>query len=145
MKKIALILLLVYPESVLAEGMTHIPPWTMVGGRACYEFDQAKRLVELDSELETFLLKEAIWTNLTKNLKESVSQLSVALEAEKHASDTLRANGQQLTARLMTETERANTAEARPGPFPAWLYGAGIGAIVGAIAGVLLGIYAAHR
>ena len=123
--------------------MLHVPPWTMVGSRACYEFQDAKRLVILDATLEAMLKKDLEWSSLTKNLQESSTQLTVALTAEKHAGVTLKKNGEQLAARLLEETARANKAEARSGPFPAWLIGGAVGVGIGVIAGIILGVYVA--
>ena len=143
MKAVALVLLLVFPSSVLADELKYVPKWTMVGSRACYEFDQAKKLVEIDSQLEMLLQKDLQWRGITKDLQEGVVQLNVALAAEKNIAAALKLNGEQLTARLMDETARANKAEARSGPFPAWAIAGGIGIGVGVIAGIILGVYVA--
>jgi len=142
-KAVALVLLLVFPSSVLADELKYVPKWTMVGSRACYEFDQAKKLVEIDSQLEMLLQKDLQWRGITKDLQEGVVQLNVALAAEKNIAAALKLNGEQLTARLMDETARANKAEARSGPFPAWAIAGGIGIGVGVIAGIILGVYVA--
>jgi len=142
-KAVALLLLLAFPSSVFADELKHIPKWTMVGPKACYEFQDAKKLVELDSEFDKLLEADRLWRQITANLEESGKQTTIALTAEKNISAALKFNGEQLTARLMTETARANKAEAKPGIFPAWAIAGGIGIAVGVIAGIVLGVYVA--
>lgn len=142
MKTTAFVLAVLMSSQAMAD-MTHVPPWTMVGGKACYEFQDAQKLVILDADLESLIRKDKVWAELTKNLQESQRQMQIALTAEKNANVTLKNNGDALAAKLMDETARANKAETKPGPFPAWAYGAGVGLVVGVIAGILLGVYAA--
>lgn len=143
MKKTAAVLAVLMSTQALAEGMLHVPPWTMVNGKACYEFQDAKKLLVLDADLEAFIKKDVEWASLTKNLQDSNKQLTVALTAEKNANITLKDNSDKLTAKLLDETARANKAEAKPGPFPAWAIAGGVGIAVGVIAGIILGVYVA--
>lgn len=145
MKLTALLMLLVFPSTVLAEGMKHIPPWKMCGDKACYEFEDAKKLLVLDADLEALIKKDLEWAELVKNLQESSKQLNVALAAEKSANSTLQTSNTKLNEMLVKETTRANKAEAKPGPFPAWAIGAGAGIAVGVVAGILLGVYVAKK
>ena len=135
-----LVLLLAFPAS--AE-LKHIPPWKMCGDKACYEFEDAKKLLVLDADLEALIQKDKLWTKLQFDLEESVKQTNLALAAEKRIHVTLLARNTELESSLLKETERANKAEAKPGPFPGWLIGAGIGVGVGIVAGILLGVYVA--
>ena len=139
-KLLAALICVLLPSTGFAD-MTHVPPWTMTGGKACYEFQDAKKLVQVDSDLTTCLKKDTDWAELTKNLQESAVQLQTALTEEKNAAATLKANGDSLSARLMDETARANKAEAKPGIWPAWGIAGGIGLVIGVIAGILLGVY----
>jgi len=123
--------------------MNYVPKWTMVDGKACYEFSQAKKLVEIDDELDTLLRKELVWQQLTKDLQDGRKQLQLALTAETSAKTTLAQNNADLASRLLTETARADKAEARPGAFPAWAIAGGIGIGAGVIVGILLGVYVA--
>lgn len=143
MKKTALVLVVLMSTQALAEGMLHVPPWTMVNGKACYEFADAKKLLVLDADLEALIKKDLEWASLTQNLQESNRQLTLALLAEKRANVTLKDNGNALTAELLDATARANKAEAKPGPFPAWAIAGGVGIAIGVIAGVVLGVYVA--
>jgi hypothetical protein len=143
MKIIASLLCVLLPLNAFADELKHIPKWTMVGPKACYEFDKAKKLVELDLQFEQLLQADRLWRQINGNLEESSRQLNLALTAEKHAAGLLKENGEKLTAKLMLETERANMAEVKPGPFPAWAIGAGVGLGVGIIAGIILGVYVA--
>lgn len=139
-KLLAALICALLPFNAVAD-MTHVPPWKMVGGKACYEFQDAQKLVILDADLETYLKKDFAWAELTKNLQEAQKQMQIALTAEKNANVTLTNNGSALAAQLMDETARANKAEAKPGMFPAWAIGAGVGIAVGLIVGILFGVY----
>ena len=143
MKKTALLMLLVFPSTVLAEGMKHLPAWKMCGEKACYEFEDAKKLLVLDADLEALIQKEVLWEKQMKDLRESNAQGSLALAAEKSANNTLQQSNDKLNAMLIKETTRANQAEARPGPFPAWAIAGGIGIGIGVVAGILLGVFVA--
>jgi hypothetical protein len=139
----AAVLVVLLSTPAYADELKYVPKWSMCGDKACYTFDQAKKLVEIDLQLNTLLLKEVQWMQLNKDLQEGAKQLQLALTAEKNVSAQLKTNGEQLTTRLMSETERANKAEARPGSFPAWAIGGAVGVGIGIIAGILLGVYVA--
>lgn len=143
MKKTALLLLLVFPSSVLADELRYIPKWSMCGEKACYDFDQAKKLLELDADLHLLLQQVKLTTGMSVDLKKATTSLQEALEAQKSATLTLQQSNTKLNEMLVKETTRANKAEAKPGPFPAWAIGAGVGIAVGVVAGVLLGVYVA--
>lgn len=143
MKTLSVVLVVLVSSQSLAQGMTHVPPWTMVGGKACYEFQDAKKLVTIDADLDAALKKNEQWQELIKNLQEASRQLQMALTDEKNANDLLKNNDASLASRLMNETSRANTAEAKPGMWPAWGIAAGVGLLVGLLAGIFLGVYAA--
>lgn len=128
---------------VHADGMLHVPPWTMVNGKACYEFLDAKKLLILDADLEALLQEEATQTRIIAELKLTVKKYQEALAAEKSAFGTLQHSNDILNRMLLKETTRANNAEARPGPFPAWAIAGGVGIAVGIVAGVVLGVYVA--
>ena len=137
------LLVVVLPTQAFADGLKHIPAWKMCGDKACYEFQDAKKLLVLDADLEAFIQKEALWEAQMKNLRESNAQGSLALAAEKSANLTLQVSNTLLNEKLVKETTRANTAEAKPGPFPAWVIAGGVGIAVGVVAGIVLGVYVA--
>ena len=141
----ALLLLLVYPGTVLADGMKHFPVWKMCGDKACYEFKDAKKLLILDSDFDAMIQQNLAWAEQVKNLNKGVTQLTLALSAEKSAALSLQTSVDKLNEQLVKEVTRANTAEAKPGPFPAWAIGGGIGIAVGVVAGILLGVYVAKK
>jgi septum formation inhibitor MinC len=142
---IAALLLVVLPTQALADGLKHIPPWKMCGDKACYEFSDAKKLLVLDADLEALIQKEVLWEKQVKDLRESNALGSLALAAEKSANNTLKENNEKLNAMLVKETTRANKAEAKPGPFPAWVIAGGVGVAVGVVAGIVLGVYVAKK
>ena len=123
--------------------MLHVPPWTMVNGKACYEFLDAKKLLLLDSDFEALLAKDAAQGKILVELKTAAQKFQEALDAEKRANVTLAASNKDLGERLFKETVRANNAEAKPGPFPAWAIAGAVGIGVGVVAGVVLGVYVA--
>jgi hypothetical protein len=143
MRATALLMLLVFPTSVLADELRYIPKWSMCGDKACYDFDQAKKLLELDADLHLLLQQAALLSGVQGDLKAATMNLRVALEAQKNATLTLEKSNEILNKKLVEETTRANKAEAKPGPFPAWAIGAGVGIAVGVVAGVILGVYVA--
>jgi hypothetical protein len=142
-RHVAVLMLLVFPSSVLAEELKYIPKWKMCGDKACYEFAEAKKLFELDAELDRLLKGEALHQGIELEFKRTVKLLNEGLEAEKSANNTLKESNEKLNALLVKETTRANKAEAKPGPFPAWAIGAGVGLAVGVVAGIILGVYVA--
>ena len=144
-RTLMLLLWFVTPMTTFAEGMKHIPPWTMVNGRACYEFSDAMKLLLLDAGLESLMQTDQQWAVRTQSLKDGATQLSLALAAEKSLSATLLTNNEVLNKQLLTEIQRANTAEAKPGAFPAWAIAGGAGLAVGIVAGVVLGVYIAKK
>ncbi len=143
MKTTTLLLCVLLPLNALADGMKHVPAWKMCGDKACYEFEDAKKLLVLDADFEMLIQKDLQWAVLTKNLQEASQQLQVALTAEKSVSSTLATANTKLNEMLVKEVTRANKAEARPGPFPAWLIAGSVGVGVGILVGVVLGVYVA--
>jgi hypothetical protein len=140
---ITALLLVVLPTQAFADGLKHIPAWKMCGDKACYEFQDAKKLLVLDADLEALIQKEVLWEAQMKNLRDSNAQGSLALAAEKSINLTLAQTNETLNKMLVKETTRANKAEAKPGPFPAWLIAGGVGVAVGVVAGIILGVYVA--
>ena len=115
----------------------------MCGDKACYTFDEAKQLVGIDLRLDELLKTNAILLRQIDELKTSNTALTNALMLEKISSAKLKENGDKLVSDLMKETARANKAEARPGPFPAWAIAGGVCLAAGVLAGVILGVYVA--
>ena len=140
----AAVLVVLMSTQAFAE-MKHIPAWKMCGEKACYEFSDAKKLLVLDADLETLIQKDLEWQKLVANLQVTILQLNLALAAEKSANNTLQESNDKLNQALIKETTRANKAEAKPGPFPAWAIAGGVGLAVGVIAGVVLGVYVAKK
>lgn len=143
MKYTAVVLVVLLSLPSRAEGMLHVPPWTMVNGKACYEFLDAKKLLLLDSDFEALLAKDVAQGKILVELKIAAQKFQEALDAEKRANVTLTSSNKDLSDRLFKETVRANKESAKPGPFPAWAIGAGVGIAVGVVAGVVLGVYVA--
>jgi hypothetical protein len=118
----------------------------MIDGRACYEFDAAKKLIQVDADFDTLLKKDAITGNMLTELKESVKQYQLALDAEKSATTILTTNGKQLSTKLLAETDRANKAEAKTGLGSAWIVGGGaVLLLLGVAGGVVLGVYVSKK
>lgn len=143
MRATALLMLLVFPTSAFADELRYIPKWSMCGDKACYDFDQAKKLLELDADLHLLLQQVKLTTDMGGDLKQATMSLREALEAQTSATLTLQKSNEILNKKLVEETTRANKAEAKPGPFPAWVIAGGVGVAVGVIAGIILGVYVA--
>jgi hypothetical protein len=121
--------------------LKYIPKWKMCGDKACYEFNDAWKLIALDLEIDRLTKLENKHAEIKVEHEKAVSKLKEALNAEKTACSTLQSNNERLNFLLTLETTRATAAEARPGPFPAWAIAGGVGLAVGVIAGVVLGVY----
>jgi hypothetical protein len=74
------ILLILFARNVFADGLQYIPKWSMTGDQACYSFDDAKKLVELDSKLQLCVAEETKYPALIDELKLSNQQLQLAIE-----------------------------------------------------------------
>lgn len=140
---VAALLLVVMPGRALADELRYIPKWSMCGDKACYDFNQAKKLLELDADLHLLLQQVRLTTGVSVDLRQATTSLREALEAQTSATLTLQKSNDILNKRLIEETTRANKAEAKPGPFPAWAIAGGVGIAVGVVAGILLGVYVA--
>lgn len=123
--------------------LKYVPKWSMCGDKACYTFDDAKKLTLIDDRLDELIKANAILMQQVEELKTSNTALNTALALEKLSVTKLKENSDKLSADLLKETARANKAEARPGAFPAWAIAGGIGVAVGVIAGIILGVYVA--
>lgn len=80
-KLIATLLLIALPAQ--AE-LQHIPKWKMVGDYACYDFEQAKQLLELDARM-------VLWEEQNKKLTEAMAKLALANDDLKGALETSKA------------------------------------------------------
>jgi hypothetical protein len=136
-------MLLVFPSSVLADELKYIPKWKMCGEKACYEFVDAQKLLILDAELDKLYKAAKLHEALEIDLRKAAKDFEDALTSEKAANGTLKTSNDILNKKLVEETTRANRAEAKPGPFPAWAIAGGVGLAVGVIAGIILGVYVA--
>lgn len=138
MKLIAALLIVSLPAHVTAQ-MKHVPAWSMNGPMACYDFQDAKKLVEIDSQLEMFIQRDMAWGLQVQDLKSAVLGLTSALDNEKAAKNELSIDVDALNKQLIAEVTRANNAEAKKMPSLGWLF-AGVGAlvVVGAVVGILL-------
>ena len=139
MKRVTTLLCLLLSAQAMADGLNYVPKWTMVDGKACYEFADAKVLVQLDLDLTALHKKDEGWTLLKAELEKVSTNLSGALEAEKAASVKRDANILDLNKQLTEQITRANKAEAQKMPSIGWLVaGATVLMALGAIAGVLV-------
>jgi hypothetical protein len=72
--------LLLFAHAAYADGMAYVPQWQMNGGYACYNFDQAKTLVTLDSKLQLCAQEETTYPAMVNNLKLANTDLQTALD-----------------------------------------------------------------
>lgn len=145
MKKTAALLTAVLSLNAFGQGLQYVPKWKMVNGKACYEFEDAQLLVELDIRFAQLTYSEQMFSSAIEDYKRSASNFETALKLDKSSLELLKNTNDDLGKRLLAETERANKAEASK---PAWstlvLGGAGLVA-VGVVAGVLLGVAVAVK
>lgn len=140
MKLTALGMILLLSLPAQAE-LKYIPKWTMLDGKACYDFEDAKKLLLLDVEFELLVEKDVRHEKIIADLKARSGKFEEALAYEKAVNETQRIFSEKLNKMLLLETERANKAEARPGMFPAWFIAGAVGLTVGFVLGVALGVY----
>jgi hypothetical protein len=115
----------------------------MVNGKACYEFQDAKKLLVLDADMEALIQRDATTYKILQATEDGAVQLGFALSSEKDVTKALQKNIESLTRQLLAETTRANKAEAKPGMWPAWGVAGAICLGIGLLAGILLGVYVA--
>ena len=123
-------LLLCFPASAVAQtvpGMQHVPKWHMVDNKACYDFHEAKALLQIDADISLLKTKDEINTEAIDLLKKSITAMTTALEIEQKSIKALKVDGEGLRMQLIAETTRANTAEAKVGSTPSmpWLIAGG--------------------
>lgn len=140
MKKLAALLTAVLSLNAFGQGLQYVPKWKMVNGKACYEFEDAQLLVELDLRFAQLTYSEQAFSSAIEDYKRSATNFETALKLDKSSLELLTKNNDTLAKRLLVETDRANKAEASK---PAWstlvLGGAGL-VVIGVIGGVLLGV-----
>ena len=138
---VAVLLILSFP--CRAEGLKYLPKWKMVGDKACYEFEDAKKLVEADLRMDLLFAEEQAFTRAIDDYKKTSLLFQDALELERSSVKLLEKNNDELGKRLLLETERANKAESKQMPLLTTVLGGAGLLLVGLVGGVLLGVYVA--
>lgn len=139
-KLIAALLIGLLPSTVMAQQV--LPKWHMKGNEACYGFEDAKLLLELDSEL---LMHREIAPQLQRinlDLYLAVDEFKAALETQKAATAVVVDNNQQLDKMLKDAIQRANKAESNKMPGLGWTIA---GALVLVLTGVALERFVIQR
>jgi hypothetical protein len=132
------VLLLLFARNVLADGLMYIPKWKMVGDAACYDFDQAKTLMILDSRLQLCAAVEDAYPKEVSSLKLANVQLQLALDnADKNAKLWETQNGATKTDLVQCRTD-LDKAQSTKSIGMGWALAGVVAAILG---GVLLGVY----
>lgn len=122
-------------------GMRFVPRWHMTGDEACYDFEGARKLLQIDNDYDLALRQVEALTVQVAALKVSDGNTFASLQSARADILFLTEKNTSLAARLLAETERANKAEASKFP-TAWLIGLTVGGVLlGALGGVLLGVY----
>jgi hypothetical protein len=142
MKKIiALVLLLALPAQ--AEGLKYIPKWSMCGDRACYTLEQAKKLFELDGELELLYATRDLQLGIINDLKAGNAQLKLALTSSEQNGRLLQGSNDRLTEDLKAAVKRANDAEAKNSGISLGWFVAGAALCIAG--GIAIGASLAHK
>ena len=114
--------------------MTELPKWHMVSGQACYDFDEAKLLVQGDMRLVACDITSHAFDEMRKQfdlMLEGIKQKDLVITFTQSKADDLK---NQLDACI---TERAAAeVKANSGPSVAWLIAGGLALTLG---GFLLG------
>lgn len=139
MKKLVALLLLV--SLPCQAELKYVPKWKMVGDQACYDFEGAKKLVELDLRMDLLFAEEQAFTRAIDDYKQTSILFKESLELERNSVKLLEKNNEDLGKRLLLETERANKAESKQMPLLTTVLGGAGLLLVGIVGGVLLGVY----
>jgi hypothetical protein len=136
-KALAALTLLFFATPTLAD-LTYVPKWTMQQDMACYNLDQAKLLVNLDSKL---VLCDSYAKEITE-LRLSNDKLREAGSIKQEQLDTIQGLADSLTTQLNTCIVEKNDAIAKAdSSLNLWviILGAGLLLAVGAGVGVWIG------
>lgn len=137
MKALAALTLLFFATPTLAD-LTYVPKWTMQQGAACYNLDQAKVLVTLDSKL---VLCDSYANEITE-LRLSNDKLKQAGVLQEERVAVVQGLADSLTTQLNTCIVEKNDAIAKAdGGLNLWVIvlGAALILAVGAGVGVWIG------
>lgn len=118
-----------------ADGLQVLPKWHLVGDEACYSFEDAKRLFELDGKLVACVTEEetvSLLLEANDHLTIANDKLTLAVQKSEEART-------KVVADLKTCIDEKHKAMADSGASVAWPILAGVGLfIAGAATGYLL-------
>lgn len=119
--------------------MTWLPKWHMTGDEACYDLEDAKKLLEGDAKLVSCDRKEKDYRLLVDELKLSIDDCTKALAASKKSVELLQSNNAQLSTDFRTCTEKLGKCEAhQPMATYWWIVISVTALVVGVGAGIAL-------
>ena len=135
-KLIALFLLSSFAANADPLNLKFVPKWYMTGNEACYNFDDAKKLVALDLQIQND-------QDLCAALQTSTDDYKGALALRQQQITGLETENKRLSNSLVQAIKDKNTAEGKVGGTPTeWLVIGGAGAV---ILGVVIGAYVLHH
>lgn len=139
-KTLACCLMLLAGPASAQYTLRFIPAWTMQEGRACYGFDDATRLVEVDSRLGTLLDNELHYLRQLRELDEATDDLRQASRLAQDEALLWQTRSEALEASLREKIVENLELQGRLNSNLPWFIGAGAVLVIG---GVLLGVAAA--
>lgn len=124
-------------STATAQGLQAIPKWTFTGSQACYDFDSAKKLIELDSEL--VLCRETIpKLRLTETqLQLALIELTTALDARDTANKLLLTEVNKCFDEKKDLVKQLHEAETQQFDMTISFITGGVGIVVGVILGLV--------
>lgn len=137
MKKLFTISVLLMFSTAQAQGLQVIPKWTFTGSQACYGFDDAKKLVELDSELVLCREEGPKLRLVETQLRIAIDELNTALTARNEQNTILTTEVNKCFDDKKDLVRRVHEAEARESTLTTPLLAGGIGLAVGILLGLL--------
>ena len=138
MRALIVALCLLLPASALGQALQFVPPWHMSNGEACYDFNDARKLVEIDSKLRFYSALEQTYPKALEGLRLSNQALTFAISKKEEVIQEQTKLNTELTESLKTCTAQKNTCESNYTVGLGWAIGGGVAILVlGGVVGFL--------
>ena len=138
-KASSLILLVAFPAQA---GLKFIPQWDLVGDKACYDAPRAKKLLELDDDLQELADYRELLPGLKADHIKEISELNGQIAAVTDKVVELESQKKDLAKQLRDAETARIKAENNPVGAAGWMVAAGL---LLAGAGVALGLSLAPK
>lgn len=145
MRVLTIVLAVLLPVTTMAQEtqpLQFVPAWHMANGQACYTFEEAKKLLEIDSKLKLCQIEEEETPKVIAKLRLANIQLGEASQKKDVALAERDAQVKQLTDDLKACTKEKNDCKAKWTPGVGWAIAGGVSFV---LIGVLIGFFAIPR